>query len=66
MPIPTESILSKETHSLEVERESGVVLLNEHSRSSLDGFSPDSSLISMIQQNESDEGDNDDSEDVGV
>ena len=41
----TESHPPEETHSLEVESESGVVLLNEHSRSSLDGFSPDSSLF---------------------
>jgi len=32
-------------HSLEVESESGVVLLDENSRCSLDGFSPNSTLI---------------------
>ena len=33
-----------EAHSLEVEGESGVVLLDENTRSSLDGLCPDSTL----------------------
>lgn len=42
---PSTCLLSVQKHSLEVESESGVVLLDENSRCSLDGFSPNSTLI---------------------
>ena len=47
-PVPlhlSTCLLSIQMHSLEVESKSGVVLLDENSRCSLDGFSPNSTLI---------------------